>query len=221
MEPGDNEWNECKYFDATDNNDVIKTLWRKEFALPTSPFNSFNRDPATLPYGLTANPTVVRDPNKPELFHFNAKGTAFFGINDPQESSDTPLMADLNEANVAFLTTHLQASPCASSIVIVSHYDDIRDEVAESLNDYYSTECGPVPTLYIAGNSHWRKYRMEFMSKSTFPDENVLLLTTEAFEAGPLLISIVEGENGMHYFHVEDTDGVDYDEDTNRVCPPG
>ena len=219
IQPGDNDWNECKYFSASVDDDVVKSLWRTYFALPSSPFNSFDRDPATLPFGLTANPTVVRDPIKPELLHFNAKGTAFFGINDPQASDRAPVNADLADANAAFLTTHLQASPCANSIVIFSHYDGISDEVAGALSDYYATECGPVPTLYVGGNSHWRKYRLEFVSKSTFSHENVLLLTTEAFEAGPLLVSIVEGDNGMHYFHIEDTDGADYDEDTNRVCP--
>lgn len=84
---------------------------------------------------------------------------------------------------------------------------------------YSSSECGPVLTPYLAGNSHSKNYRLKLMNLVTFPNENGLRLKTEAFKAGTLLISIVEGDKGMHYFHVEDTNDAEYDEDTNRVCP--
>ena len=98
---------------------------------------------------------VERHPIKSEIYFFVALDTAFFGINEPSNSQ--PTMMDTDQANADWITDKLPLSPCLSSIVIFGHNDNIssstQSEVRAALNAYYGA-CGPVPTLYVAGDRH-------------------------------------------------------------------
>jgi len=214
--PGDNDWNECYGFDPNDENGFVETLWRAKFSdAATSPFSGFDRN--TVPY-IGAAPTVERHPTKSEIYFFLADNTAIFGINEPANSQ--PTGAGTDEANANWITDKLTANGCVSSIVIFGHDDSItsgaQSEVRGALNAYYSGTCGAVPTLYVAGDSHPIKYRLSFQ-ETDFPADTVLMLTVEAFQAGPLLVSIVQDPTtGRHFFHVQDTDEPN---NPNDVCP--
>ena len=78
-------------------------------------------------------------------------------------------MTDTDQTNADWITDKLAGFSCLASIVIFGHNDNIsssaQTEVRAALNSYYNT-CGPIPTLYVAGDQHPLKYRLLFQNYS-------------------------------------------------------
>lgn len=202
--PGDNEWNECANFQGRRNasSESAEDLWRQSFAYDdTSPFSRFDR-PSFLPSSIRMPPAVERHlPYYPENFFFTYLDVAFFGILEPMghHATDTqtkyhPYNGDIN---AYWISTKLASSTPASAIVIFGHAR-FSNEVRSVLQAQ-----GAIPTLYVMGNSHPDYYCLK--RDDALP--NVLELTVEPFQAGPLLVSIVTDHFGNNFFHVNATAG--------------
>ena len=152
--PGDNDWNECYNFEAN----VVR--WRDTFANEGSIFEKFDRTSAPTIGDVTSFPSVSRAPTLTntsetgnEKFFFEAGDTAVIGINEPSGSTSS-----YHEANAAWIEGNLDGK-CFKSMVIFGHDDNFDgsdwERSREVLANYYDT-CGPVPTIYICGDSHPR-----------------------------------------------------------------
>lgn len=196
---GDNESNECKGYDITKPSDPIRTMWRERFGK-----YAFTSD---FPGG--GRPTVSRMEGNEEIFGFQYKKVAFFGLDYPQGDTyiTTNAPVDLN-AKFVKETLASDTSCELKSIVIFTHVAPEK-AVDEELDDYFK-RCEVLPILIAVGNAHPKTYCL------TKKDER-LTLTVEAFQSGPVLVSIVRdpGENGGDYFHVADSDL----KDSNSDCP--
>lgn len=221
--PGDNDWNECYGYDINSNTDPMRELWRDNFAAESSPFHQFTRD---FPEGGggsdddgSSRPTIYRQDGNPENYFFSHNNVAFFGINRPDGRSyiSNKAPVDTNEAWVEHrlgLDSSSESSSCTfKSIVIIAHSwpkESLYDKV---LGEYVDACGGTVlPVLSISGNAQPRSHCMTTKDESDMRVE----VTVEAFQSGPLLISVVrDPDNGGDFFHVEDVDSVD----SNRRCP--
>ena len=196
----------CEGYDINSPTDWVRRLWRQHFAEATSPFNSFTRD-----FAPDQRPNIIRQTTFSENYYFAYNDVAVFGLNRVSGDQYVDDVAD-PDVNAVWVTKQLAAdtSPCSlKSIVLVGHKPPSSD-VNSALNAYFST-CGTLPTLTISGNAHPKTYCMDRNAKIT---ERVDL-TVEAFEAGPLRVSVVRDENGKDYFHIRDTDLVN----SNSNCP--
>ena len=176
---GDNEWNECRGYNKDPRvGDSIKNLWRQNFV--KGKFADFDR---VLPYGGSVH--LERQSSFPEnfFFYYGTQAIAFFGITEPMnEDRYDPINADW----ISFKLKH--KSPKA---VVVFAHSKLSREVLSVLPE--------VPTLHVTGNTH--AYCMQRSGQKPF----LLELTVEAFEASPLLVSIVKDSSDHHFFHVEKT----------------
>jgi hypothetical protein len=196
---GDNESNECMGYDITKPSDPIRTMWRDRFGK-----YAFTSD---FPGG--GRPTVSRMEGNEEIFGFQYKKVAFFGLDYPQGDTYITTNAPV-DLNAKFVKESLASDTSCElkSIVIFTHVDPEK-AVDDELGDYFK-RCGVLPILTAVGNAHPKTYCL------TKKDER-LKLTVEAFQSGPVLVSILRdsGENGGDYFHVADSDL----KDSNSDCP--
>ena len=206
--PGDNDWNECFGYDISSNSDPIREMWRGHFATETSPFNQFSKD---FPGG--DRPTIYRqNPSNPENYFFSHNDVAFFGINKPSGSNyiSNKALVDINEMWVED-RLGLDSTTCTfKSIVIIAHSWP-KESLYDKIDEYFDACGATLPILSISGNTQPRTYCMTQNATSTRVN-----VTVEAFESGPLLISVVrDPDGGGDFFHVEDVDLTD----SNRQCP--
>ena len=144
-----------------------------------------------------------------EIFGFQYKKVAFFGLDYPQ--SDTYITTNAPvDLNAKFVRESLASDTSCElkSIVFFTHVAP-KKAVDEELDDYFK-RCGVLPILTVVGNAHPKTYCL------TKKDER-LTLTVEAFQSGPVLVSILRDpkKDGGDYFHVADSDL----NDSNSNCP--
>ena len=199
---GDNESNECKGYNIQKPSDTVRELWRDMFGkyLFTNDF------PATFGGG---KPDVLRMAGNEEIFSFEYKSVAFFGLDYP--SGDTYITENAPEdLNAKFVRETLadDTSCGLKSIVMFSHIAP-KSDVDDELHDYFD-RCESLPTLSVLGNAHPSTYCLTKKSER-------LSLTVEAFQSGPLFVSLVRDgkDGGGDYFHVADSDL----KDSNSYCP--
>ena len=199
---GDNESNECLGYDIKEPSDPIRSMWRSKFGTL-----SFTSDFPEITGG--GRPPLTRVAGNEEIFGFEYKSIAFFGLDYP--AGDTYITKnapqDLNQKLVK--ETLASDTSCElKSIVLFSHVAP-RSPVDDSLDDYFN-RCGVLPTLTVLGNAHPSTYCL------TKKDER-FSLTVEAFQSGPLMVSVVRDlkEGGGDYFHVADSDL----KNSNSDCP--
>eukprot|EP00986_Skeletonema_menzelii_P006648 scaffold2532_cov79-Skeletonema_menzelii.AAC.9 len=204
LSPGDNEWNDCVGYDINSNNDEMRQLWRDKFANEKSPFHQFSYD---FPSTFTGDrPHIIRDSNNPEILFFSYNDIGIFGLNLP--AGDTYINDKSSvDINAQWVEGKLDKDRCNLKSIVLFGHAVLSTEVKAKLQDYYNV-CSTIPTLFINGNGHPSTYCMK-RSNDRF------ILTVEAFQSGPLLVSIVHDKDGNHYFHVKDKDMVD----SNRSCP--
>ncbi len=199
---GDNESNECLGYDIKKPSDPIRDMWRQKFGK-----YSFTSDFPTTNGG--GRPAISRVLGNEEIFGFEHKNIAFFGLDYPAGDAYITKHAP-QDLNAKFVKETLASDEsCAlRSIVLFSHIAP-RSPVDEALDEYFD-ECGVLPTLTVLGNAHPSTYCL------TKKDER-LSLTVEAFRSGPVLVSVLRDpkEGGGDYFHVADSDLVD----SNSKCP--
>lgn len=210
--PGDNDWNECFGYDVTQNDGDFRDLWRELFAEVPSSFNKFDRNfPGENYYPdieRKTTPNAQGDVN-PELFFFRYKDIAIFGLNTPSGLNYINDYSPVN-INAEWVADRLGNDCSFQSIIILSHKTP-NDPVFDELDAYFD-ECGIIPSLVIKGSSHPITYCME-----RDEDQKRVFLTVEAFQSGPLTVSVVRdySEGGEDYFHVADSDAVI----SNTNCP--
>ena len=206
---GDNESNECLGYDITKPTDDIRDMWRNKFGK-----YAFTSDfPEIITTGTTggSRPTISRVVGNEEIFGFEYKNIAFFGLDYP--SGDTYITKNAaKDLNAKFVKETLDSDTRCElrSIVMFSHIAPLS-AVDDALDDYFTT-CGKVlPTLAVLGNAHPETYCLTRKGETKFS------LTVEAFQSGPLLVSIVRDpkEGGSDYFHAKDSDLVN----SNSNCP--
>ena len=196
-------------YDINSPTDWARRLWRQRFADATSPFNSFSRD-----FASGVKPSIARRDTSPEIFYFTYNDVGVFGLNQPGGSSfeegDGPVGDDLNAEWIAQQLAN-DASACSlKSIILIAHKPP-PDDVNDALDAYFAT-CGSIlPTLTISGSKHPRTYCLEFNAAIT----NRIDLTVEAYESGPVLVSVVRNANGEDFFHISDSDLAN----SNYNCP--
>ncbi|KAK1737802.1 hypothetical protein QTG54_011574 [Skeletonema marinoi] len=206
---GDNESNECLGYDIKKPSDPIRSMWRSKFGT-----YSFTSDFPEITGG--GRPPLTRVAGNEEIFGFEYKSIAFFGLDYP--AGDTYITKNApQDLNQKFVNETLASDRSCElkSIVLFSHVaprspvDDSRSPVDDSLNDYFN-RCGVLPTLAVLGNAHPSTYCL------TKKDER-FSLTVEAFQSGPLMVSVVRDlkEGGGDYFHVADSDL----KNSNSDCP--
>jgi hypothetical protein len=210
--PGDNDWNECSGYDITKNAGDRRDDWREFFAEPTSPFNKFERNFPGENYfpdlERKTTPNARGDVN-PEMFFFRYNNIAIFGLQrvggDSYANDVSPV-----DINAEWVADRLGNDCSFQSIIILSHKTP-NDPVFDELDAYFN-ECGIIPSLVIKGSSHPITYCME-----RDEDQKRVFLTVEAFQSGPLTVSVVRdySEGGEDYFHVADSDAVI----SNTNCP--
>jgi len=197
--PGDNDWNECVGYDINSNSDPIRQLWRDYFANAASPLNQFGRDfPPTLGFPGGTRPHIDRKDTNPELFYFSHNKIALIGLNQvngPAYIDGTDINEDWVEESLG-----LDTSCELESIVILSHR--IPEQTVYDRIDSYFAGCGGshLPILTITGDKHPPDYCMTRAN-------NRLHLMVEAFQSGPIKVSVVRDPEGLEgdFFHVEDT----------------
>jgi len=213
MVPGDNDWNECIGYLPNANNGDLRDLWRNDFANANSPFHQFDNP---FPDSSTG-PIIERHVTNPEIFYFVHNKVAFFGINRVVGQSYVNSVAD-PDPNTEWIKGKLALQGCdLQSIIILSHRSP-KSEVYDAI-DTYDDNCGRsstagdgIPILTITGNTHPASYCMTRSNESS----STIHLTVEAFESGPVLVSVVRGPNGEgDFFHVEDVDPAN----SNNNCP--
>jgi hypothetical protein len=202
--PGDNEWNDCEGYDINSNSDEMRAMWRDKFANEQSPFHQFSND---FPSAVGGDrPNIIRHKSNPENLFFTYNEIGFFGLNLPAGENYIENRS-LFDINAQWIEDNLDVETCnLKSIVLFGHTDPSR-EVNAKLHNYYNA-CSTIPTLVIVGNTHPSTYCMK-------KSDNRFTLTVEAFQSGPLLVSIVHDTDGFHFFHVKDKDLVD----SNQSCP--
>jgi hypothetical protein len=201
---------QCEGYDIDSPSDAIRDLWRQIFAendpANPSPFNSFTRD-----FASGQKPSIDRDPTFSELFYFTYNHIGVFGLNRVAGSQyvDDIANPDVNAAWVADRLANDMPACSLKSIVLAAHITPSSD-VNDAFDNYFAT-CGVLPTLTISGNSHPTTYCFNFNAGI----EKRVDLTVEAFRSGPVRISVVNGPNNEHYFHIQDADL----ENSNSNCP--
>ena len=209
--PGDNEWNDCVGYNIDSNNDEMRQLWRDKFANEKSQFHQFSHDfPSMASRGTFRGdrPHIIRHYSNPEILFFSYNDVGVFGLNLPAGNTYIKDKSPV-DVNAQWVEDQLQKDRCnLKSIVLFSH-TGLSEEVKAKLSDYYNA-CSTIPTLVIMGNGHPSTYCMKRSIQ-----HNRFRLTVEAFQSGPLLVSIVHDKDGNHFFHVKDKDLVD----SNGSCP--
>eukprot|EP00581_Thalassiosira_minuscula_P014206 CAMPEP_0183721870 /NCGR_PEP_ID=MMETSP0737-20130205/13999_1 /TAXON_ID=385413 /ORGANISM="Thalassiosira miniscula, Strain CCMP1093" /LENGTH=488 /DNA_ID=CAMNT_0025951933 /DNA_START=886 /DNA_END=2352 /DNA_ORIENTATION=+ len=199
---GDNDWNECYGYDINNNTDRMREVWRNYFADSNSTFNQFSKNfPPTFNFTGDSKPEIFRKTDNTEIYHFTHNDVAFFGLNRVagesyiSDRAPVDLNAEWVEQRLA-----LDVDCELKSIVIVAHAV-VKSIVYDKINEYFES-CGDeyvLPVLTINGNLHPDEYCLA-------KNETRLELTMEAFNAGPLCVSVVrdpDGEAG-DFFHVSD-----------------
>lgn len=208
--PGDNEWSECENFSSSPRPppQSAEELWRSFFANPDSPFHAFDLQ-MDLPTSGASPPAVSRlEPNYPENFFFTIgePPIAFFGINEPAGHTaldDSTLFADYNgDINAYWINTRLKGMATPPKAIAIFGHSGFSSEVEKILLVHRTA-----PVLYVSGNSHPDDYCLRQKVYNGLPKFTLLDLTVAPFQAGPLLVSIVEDAFGTHFFHVEKTPG--------------
>ena len=210
--PGDNDWNECEGFDDTKNDGDRRDDWREIFADTTSPFNKFERNfPGENDFPVIERKTTpnAQGDKNPEMFFFRYSDIAIFGLDmmsGPSYVRDNSPV----DINAEWVADRLGNDCSFRSIIILSHKAP-NDPIVDALDAYFD-ECGIIPSLVIKGSSHPVNYCMERDAR-----EKRVFLTVEAFQSGPLSVSVVRdySEGGEDYFHVADSDAVI----SNTNCP--
>jgi hypothetical protein len=211
--PGDNDWNECVGYDETKNAGDRRDDWREFFADTTSPFNKFERNfPGDIDFPVIerkTTPNAQGDVN-PEMFYFRYKDIAIFGL----EMMSGPTYVRDNspvDINAEWVADRLGNDCSFRSIIILSHKAP-NDPIVDALDAYFAGCGGIIPSLVIKGSSHPITYCMERDAS-----QKRVFLTVEAFQSGPLSVSVVRdySEGGEDYFHVADSDA----QNSNSNCP--
>ena len=227
--PGDNDWNECNGFGGngnTDNNNVIRRMYRSSFASQTT----FTRDfrSQVVPGYPARPPTIHRHVSYPELFYYVWNDVVFIGVSAPAEWQPPGSLSQLwireslfriatdypNFANVAEVCTNVR------SVVVLSHTSFFRAARAQIDNffggDSGTPGCGrgngEVPLLSVRGNNHDYRYcQRDGSSSNTFEMVNGGDQGTsgENEESDPHLVTILRDPlTGDHYFRVDQNDNV-------------
>ena len=198
---------QCEGYDINSPTDWVRRLWRQRFAEDTSPFNMFTRD-----FAPSVMPSIARRVSTPEIFYFTYNDIAVFGLNLVSGSSYEMGDGPVDEINSDWVSQQLGAdTPACSikSIILVAHMFP-SSAVNAALDTYFET-CGILPTLAISGNDHPKSYCFNY-------DANIakrINLTVEAYESGPIRVSVLRDPNGDDYFHVDDSDLAN----SNSNCP--
>ncbi len=200
---GDNESNECLGYDITQPSDPIRDMWRNKFGT-----YSFTSDFPEITGG--GRPTISRVAGNEEIFSFEYKNIAFFGLDYP--AGDTYITKKApQDLNAKFVKETLDSDTSCElkSIVMFSHIAP-RSPVDDALNDYFNVCERVLPTLVVMGNAHPSTYCLTRKGER-------FSLTVEAFKSGPLMVSVVRDpkEGGGDYFHVTDSDL----KNSNSDCP--
>lgn len=202
--PGDNEWNDCVGYDINSNSDEMRELWRDTFANELSPFHQFSND---FPSGVGGDrPNIIRQESNPENLFFTYNGVGVFGLNQPAGENYIENRSPF-DINAQWIEDNLDEKTCNLKSIVLFGHTNPSSEVNAKLLNYYNA-CSTIPTLVINGNDHPSTYCMK-------KADNRLTLTVEAFQSGPLLVSIVHDTDGYHFFHVQDKDFLD----SNDSCP--
>ena len=221
--PGDNDWNECNGFggnDDTDNNNVIRRMYRSFFASQTNFTRDFRSKAVS---GYPAKPQEIhRDTEYPELFYYVWNDVVFIGVSAP-DGWDPP-----NGRNEVWVQNSLagiatdypnfvdatDVCNTIKSVVVLSHtryFDNARSEV-----DAFFASCGrgggAVPLLSVRGNNHSYRYcQPEEQTSNTFEVVNGGDQGTSGNneESDPHLVTILRDPGtGEHYFRVDRNDAV-------------
>ena len=196
--PGDNEWNECLFFDFENNSDPVKDLWREKFAAPDTPFWGFDRDfPLTLG-DYPARPTLYRQDFTPENIAFYHNDVAFLGINKVS-TMFVGEWAGQAEQNKLWITSQLAEQSCDLQSIVLFTQAEIDDLFLDEAFGPYFGRCGTKPFLNVRGDTHPDQFCMNRDDNGRF------LLTVEAYKSPPLFVSIVQDPDGRHYFNVVST----------------
>ena len=154
---------------------------------------------------------ITKKPIRRTTFFFHSD-VAFFDINKSDGSTNISSKAyvDINEVWVED-RLGLDSTTCTfKSIVIIAHSWP-KESLYDKIDEYFDACGATLPILSISGNTQPRTYCMTQNATSTRVN-----VTVEAFESGPLLISVVrDPDGGGDFFHVEDVDLTD----SNRQCP--
>ena len=127
---------------------------------------------------------------------------AFVGLNrvaGAQYAQDDTIAA-------SWVTQQLGTNCNLKSIVFIGHMTP-AGEVNNALDTYFGS-CSTLPTLTISGNAHPTSYCMKKTNERVD-------LTIEAFQSGPISVSIVQSPSGEHFFHASDADKCN----SNSKCP--
>ncbi len=199
---GDNESNECIEYEIKEASDPVRDMWRDKFGK-----YSFASDFPAITGG--GRPAISRVDGNEEIFGFEYKNIAFFGLDYPAGESYITKHAP-QDLNAKFVKETLASdTSCALRSIIMFSHSNPRSPVDDALYEYFDI-CGVLPTLAVLGNAHPSTYCL------TKKNER-LSMTVEAFQSGPVLLSVVRDPKagGSDYFHVADSDVVD----SNSKCP--
>ncbi len=200
---GDNESNECMSYDIREASDPVRDMWREKFGK-----YSFASDFPAITGG--GRPAISRVEGNEEIFGFEHKNIAFFGLDYP--AGDTYITKHApQDLNAKFVKETLASdTSCALRSIVLFSHSTPGTPVYEALDEYFEGMCGVLPTLAVLGNAHPSTYCLT-------KDNEKLSLTVEAFQSGPVLVSVVRDpkEGGSDYFHVADSDLVN----SNSQCP--
>jgi hypothetical protein len=145
---GDNESNECKGYDIEQPSDPVREMWRSKFG-----GYSFTSDFPAITGG--GKPAVSRVSGNEEIFGFQYKNVAFFGLDYPDGPAylTTNALVDLN---AKFVKDTLDSDSCTlKSIVIFSHVaPESGGSVEKALDDYFTRCDTDLPVLTVVGNAH-------------------------------------------------------------------
>ena len=210
--PGDNDWNECEGYDINKNDGDQRDDWRELFADTISPFNKFKQNfPGEIDFPDIERKTTANaqgDVNS-EIFFFRYKDIAILGLNSMSGGTyirDTSIV----DINAEWIADRLGNDCSFQSIIILSHKAP-NDPIVDALDAYFAGCGGIIPSLVINGSTHPITYCME-----RDEDQKRVFLTVEAFQSGPLTVSVVrDPEGGGDYFHVADSDA----QNSNSNCP--
>ena len=127
---------------------------------------------------------LIRNSELPELFFFSYLDVAYFGIVEPDVDDQ------YDDINGDWIESQLRTvSPKA---VVLFGHAELSDKVLRALPE-------DLPVLYVSGNLH------TYCLRGMDDHPNILWLTVDAYQAAPLLISVLKDGRDNFSFRVEST----------------
>lgn len=226
--PGDNDWNECNGFggnDDTDNNNVIRRMYRSFFASQTNFTRDFRSKAVS---GYPAKPQEIhRDTEYPELFYYVWNEVLFVGVSTPDgweppdgrnedwiRESLARIPADYSDlfADLEEVCEKIQ------SVVVLSHtsfFEDARKQIddffdkGKGFGDFKGCKRDDVPLLSVRGNRHEYSFCEEDDNTFQMVNGGAGEFVTSVEESDPHLVTILrDPRTGDHFFRVDRNDFV-------------